>query len=158
MPKGTVVVAMNQVERCHVLQCVLFYSQVMCRQERFFSDANSFLPERWLPEGTQPPPGVPGPQWASMTLTTCNLSRSVLGSPIRPRASRLHWSVPGFLFLFNSKSFNPNGFLDNGHMIFENSIIQIGRKLAEDSLVLLLIHLFARFRCCCELVSSLLLL
>ena len=98
-----------------------------------------------------------GPQWLwppATFLTTCNFSRSVLGSPIRPRASRLYWSVPGFLFLFNSKSFNPNGFLDNGHMIFENSIIQIGRKLAEDSLVLLLIHLFARFRCCCELVSS----
>ena len=113
VPKGTVVVAMNQVKICHVLYYVHFYSQVMCRQERFFSDANSFLPERWLPEGTQPPPGVPGPQWASMTLTTCNLSRSVLGSPIRPRASRLHWSVPGLLFL-------PNGCLDNGFMIFNN--------------------------------------
>ena len=158
MPKGTVVVAMNQVKRCDV--CIMSFStlsQVMCRQERFFSDANSFLPERWLPEGKQPPPGVPCPQRALMPLTTWNFSRSVLGSPIRPRASRLYWSVPGFLFLFNSKSFNPNGFLDNGHMIFENSIIQIGRKLAEDSLVLLLTHLFAKFRCC-ELVSSLLLL
>ena len=151
MPKGTVVVAMNQVKRCHVLHCDHFYSQVMCRQKRFFSDANSFLPERWLPEGSQPPPGF---SLTSMTLNTWNFSRFVLGSPIRPRASRLYWSVTGFLFLFNSKSFNPNGFLIYGHMIFENSIIQIGRKLAEDSLVLLLIHLFARFRCCCELVSS----
>ena len=156
MPKGTVVVAMNQVKRCHVLYYVLFYSQVMCRQERFFSDANSFLPERWLPEGTQPPPGVPCPQQALMPLTTWNFSRSVLGSPIRPRASRLHRSVTGILFYYFSFSnnCNLNGYLDNECMIFEYSIIQIGRKLAEDSLVLLLIHLFARFRCCCELVSS----
>ena len=100
---------------------------------------------------------------SSMTLTTWNFSRSVLGSPIRPRTSRLHWSVPGLLFLFFSNNFNPNGYLDhgyldNGYIIFKNSIIQIGRKLAEDSLVLLLIHLFARFRCCCNLVSSLLFL
>ena len=69
MPKGTVVVAMNQVKRCLVLHCVHFYSQVMCRQECFFSDANSFLPERWLPEpeGNQPPPGF---SRTSMTLTT----------------------------------------------------------------------------------------
>ena len=68
VPKGTVVVAMNQVKRCDV--CIMSFStlsQVMCRQERFFSDANSFLPERWLPEGNQPPPGF---SRTSMTLTT----------------------------------------------------------------------------------------
>ena len=57
-----------------------------------------------------------GPQWLwppATFLTTWNFSRSVLGSPIRPRASRLHWSVPGLLFL-------PNGCLDNGYMIFNN--------------------------------------
>ena len=70
-----------------------------------------------------------------------------------PRGCIGQFLVSSSYFSF-SNNCNPNKYFDNGYMIFESPIIQIGRKLAEDSLVLLLIHLFARFRCWCELVSS----